>query len=91
MQKKFIKIEANIFILIFVCVFETSVVSKLRICRPPLRSGYLDVKYAQCARKNDGCKVVYHIISRLGAADIQKGRFGRPKIQLSSKMAKFAE
>ena len=35
-------------------------------------------------------KISYRIISRLDAADVQKGRFGRPKIQLSSKVAKFA-
>ena len=40
--------------------------------------------------KNDGRKISYHIISRLGAATVQKGRFVRPKIQLSLKVAKFA-
>ena len=49
---------------------------------PLLRSGHLDTKDAQCAKKNDGRKIPHHIISRLGAAGIQKGRFGRPKIQL---------
>ena len=28
--------------------------------------------------KSDGRKIVYYIISRLGAAAVQKGRFGRP-------------
>ena len=51
---------------------------------PPLRSGHLDIKDAQCPKKNDGSKISYHIISRLG-------RFERPKIKLSSKLAKFAK
>ena len=57
---------------------------------PPLTSGHLDIKGAQCAQKSDGRKISYHIISRLGAMGIQKERFGRPKIQLFSKIAKFA-
>ena len=32
----------------------------------------------------------YHIISRLGTTGVRKGRFGHPKIHLSSKVAKFA-
>ena len=56
---------------------------------PPLKSGHLDIRDAQCP-KNDGRKISYHIISGLGAAAVQKGRFGRPKIQLFSKMAKLA-
>ena len=31
-----------------------------------------------------------HITSRLGATGVQKGRFGRPKIEFSSKVAKLA-
>ena len=58
---------------------------------PPIRSGHLDIKDAQCDKKNDGRKTSCHIISRLGAAAVQKGRFGRPKIQLSSKVTQFAE
>ena len=56
-----------------------------------LRSGHLDVKYTQCAKKYDGRKISYQIISRLGAAGDQKGRFGRLKIQLSSKVAKLGQ
>ena len=48
------------------------------------------MKDAQCPKKDDGRKISYHILSRLGAAGVQKGRFGCPKIQLSSKVAKFA-
>ena len=55
---------------------------------PPLRSGLLDIKVAQYAK--DGRKIAYHIISRLGAMDVQKGRFGRPKIQFTSIVSKFA-
>ena len=67
------------------------VVSQLRICRPPpLISGHLDIKYAQCVKKNDERKISDHIISRLGAAGVQNGRFRRPKIQLSLKVVKFA-
>ena len=57
---------------------------------PPLRSDHFDTKNAQCAKKNDGRKIAYHIISRLGAAAVQKGRCGRPKIHLFSKVTKFA-
>ena len=57
---------------------------------PPIRSGHLDIKDAQCDKKNDGHKISYHIISRWGTAAVQKGRFERPKIKLSSKVAKFA-
>ena len=52
----------------------------------PLRSGHLDIKNAKCAKKYDGRKISYHIISRLG---VQKECFGHPKIQLSSKVTKF--
>ena len=55
----------------------------------PLRSGHLDIKDAQCAKKNDGRKFSYNIIPRLGAAGVRKGRIRRPKFQLSSKVAKF--
>ena len=57
---------------------------------PPLRSGHLDIKDAQCAEIKEGRKISYHIISRLGAEGVQKWRFGRPKIHFFSKMAKFA-
>ena len=40
--------------------------------------------------KKDGRIIVYLIISRLGAAVVQKEYFGRPKIQISSKVAKSA-
>ena len=57
---------------------------------PPLRSGHLDIKDGQCAETKDVLKISYHIISRLGTVGVQKGRFGRPKIKFSSKVAKFA-
>ena len=40
--------------------------------------------------KNNERKIAYHIISHLGAAGVQRVRFGHPAIQLSSQMAKFA-
>ena len=57
---------------------------------PPLRSDHLDLIDAQRAKKNDGHTISCHIISRLGAAAIQKGCFGHPKIQLSYKLTIFA-
>ena len=68
--------------------------SQLRIWRPPpppLKGGHLDIKDTQCAENKDGRTISYHIISRLGAAGVQKGPSRRPKIQFSSKVAKFAE
>ena len=61
----------------------TWVVCQLRICRhpPPLRSSHLEIKDAQCAKKSDWRKILYHIIPRLGAADVQKVRFGHQKNQ----------
>ena len=56
----------------------------------PIRNGHLDIKDAQCARKNDGRKTSYHIISRIGATAVKKGRFRHPKIRLFSKVSKFA-
>ena len=47
------------------------VVSQLRICRPPLISSHLDMKDVQCAKKNDGREVSYHIITHLGATAAQ--------------------
>ena len=41
---------------------------------PPLRSGHLDIKDAQCAKKNYARKISYHIISRLGAAGVLGAR-----------------
>ena len=38
----------------------------------PLRSDHLDRKHAQCAENKDFRKVVYHIISRMGATGVQK-------------------
>ena len=55
-----------------------------------LRSGDLHTQDAQCAENDDGRKISYQIISRLGAVGVQKGHFGCPKIQFYSKMAKFA-
>ena len=44
---------------------------------PPLKSGYLGIKDAQCATKNDDRKISYHFILRLGAAHLlcQDGHF----------------
>ena len=52
---------------------------------PPtlLRGDLLGIKDTQCANKNDGREISYHIKSRLGAT-------GAPKMQLSSKVGKFA-
>ena len=58
---------------------------------PPLRSGHLDIKHAQCAETKDVLKISYHTISRVGAVGVRKGCFGHPKIRFSSKDAKFAE
>ena len=62
----------------------------MQILPPPLllRSGHLDIKYVHCAENKDGRKISYHIISRLGAAGVLT--FGHPKMQLSSKVAKYA-
>ena len=51
--------------------------------------GHLDIKDAQCAKKNYCRKISHQIIFCLGAEAVQNGRFGRPKIELSSKVAKF--
>ena len=60
-------------------------------CFPtPLRSDYLGIKDAQCARKNNGRKISYHITSCLGATGAQTRPNDAPKIKLSSKVAKFA-
>ena len=56
----------------------------------PLRSGYLDIEDTQCAENKDGPEISYHITSRLGVTGVQKGRFGRPEIHFSLKVAKFA-
>ena len=52
-------------------------------------SGHLDIKDAQCAKKIVVVKLHISFISGLGAKGVQKGRFGRPKMQLSLKVAKF--
>ena len=52
---------------------------------PPLRSRCIDIRDAQCAKKNDGRNISYHLILRLCAATVQKGRYRHQKIQLSSK------
>ena len=54
-----------------------------------LTSGHLDMKDAQRAKKNYGRKISYHIISRLGAAAVQKGSFGRPKIKFIQQSPNF--
>ena len=51
---------------------------------------HLDIKDAQCAETKDVLKISYHIMTRLGAMGVQKGRFGRLKIQFFSKVAKFS-
>ena len=57
---------------------------------PPLRSSHLNIKNAQCIKNKFGRKISCHTISCLGAAAVQNRRFGRPKIPISSKVAKFA-
>ena len=57
---------------------------------PLLRSDHLDIKVAQCAENEDGHTISHHVISRLAATGVQKRRFGRPKIQFSSEVTKFA-
>ena len=66
--------------------------SQVRICRPfpPLRSDNLDMKDAQCAETKDERKISYHVISRLDAMGVQKGRFWPLEFILFSKVAKFA-
>ena len=80
-------------------VKEMKAINIAQKCRPvkikdmqtlPLRSGHFDIKDAQYAENKDGRKNSFHIISRLGAVGVQKGRYGRPKLQISSKMTKFA-
>ena len=56
---------------------------------PPLRSGHLNVKDAQCAETKDVLKKSYHIMSSFQVMGVQKGRFGRPKVKFSLKLAKF--
>ena len=41
----------------------------------------LDIEDAECAENEYGRKVSYHIILRLGASAVLKGRFGGSKIQ----------
>ena len=57
---------------------------------PHLRSDHLDIKDAQCAKKNDGRKISYHIISRLSIAGSQTRPNSAPKLRLSSEVVKFA-
>ena len=79
---KFFLIDSFFFLVKLYSIFLVSVVSELRICRPPplfsppFRSIHLDIKYAQCAENKNGRKISYHIMSHLG---VQEGRFGRPK------------
>ena len=54
---------------------------------PLFRSGHLDIKDVQCAKTKDMLKISYHIILRSG---VQKW-LGHPKIQLSSKVTRFAK
>ena len=53
---------------------------------PPLISGHLDIKDAQCAKNKDGRKFTY-IISRLDAAGVLKGCFKRQNIDFFFKVA----
>ena len=57
---------------------------------PPLRSGHLDIKDAQCAKTKEVLKKPYHIISRFRVMSVKKERYDRPKIKFSSIVAKFA-
>ena len=47
---------------------------------PPLSFAPSFMKDAQCAEIKDDRKIPYHIVSRLGAAGVQRGRFWRLKI-----------
>ena len=57
---------------------------------PLFRSRHLDIKDAQCAKKNNGRKISYYIISHLGAGVAQTHPNGAPKVQLCSKVGEFA-
>ena len=72
--------------------------SQLRICRPPpLRSGHLDIRDAQCAETKDRLKILHHFIrvwalwaSKRGVLSTQKFKFktfGRPKRPLWTPIA----
>ena len=60
---------------------------------PPslLRSRHLDIKDVQCAENKDGHTISYHIISRSGAAGVQKfkiqkiQKFGAQKFKILQK------
>ena len=79
------KTTENCFFIIFRGCFPTTDM------QTPLKSDHLDINDAQCVKKNDGPKISYHIISLLAPCKYgQKGRFGRSKIQLYSKVAKFS-
>ena len=43
---------------------------------PSLRSDHLNINDAQCAENKDGLKIVFHIISRLGATGVKRGVLG---------------
>ena len=47
---------------------------------PPLRSGHLDIKHAQCAETKDVLKKSYHIITRFRVI----GFFARSKMRKNS-------
>ena len=65
------------------------VVSQLRICRPICIYKWLSWhKRCEICFKKWWRKLSYHIISRLGAAGVQKRCFGHPKIKLFSNVAK---
>ena len=69
----------------FIKPYKFGLFSQLRICKPsdpsPLRSGYLDIKDAQYATNKDGCKISYHILSRLGATGVQRYVLGTQKFK----------
>ena len=80
------------------CYVNQKYLLQTKVCFPttdmqtpsPLRSGHIDINDAQCAKKNDGRKISYYIIPRLGARSAQTRPNGAPKILLSSKVVKFA-
>ena len=57
---------------------------RLQTCPRPLISAHLDIKDTNVLKIK--LRVKFHNILRLGAANVQKGHFGRQKIQFPSKV-----
>ena len=52
---------------------------------PSLRSSHLDIKDVQCAETKDVLKILYHVISCLGAVGVQIVVFGAQKFNFLQK------